>query len=124
MQYLDDRRARGFNTVLVNLIEHQFANSPPANRYGQQPFLTPGNFSTPNDAYFAHAEWVVDQAAQRGMLVLLAPVYLGYGGGNEGWYQELKANGTTKCRQYGRYVGQRFASTRTSSGSTGATPRR
>jgi uncharacterized repeat protein (TIGR01451 family) len=106
-QYLDDRRARGFNTVLVNLIEHHFGG--PVNRYGKGPFLTPGDFSTPDDAYFAHADWVISQAAQRGILVLLAPMYLGYQGGNEGWYQEMLANGTNKCRQYGRYVGERYA---------------
>ena len=108
-QYLNDRQARGFNTLLVNLIEHFYSAAPPANRYGQQPFLTAGNFSTPNEAYFAHADWVIDQAAQRGMLVLLAPMYLGNGGNIEGWYGELKANGLAKCRQYGRYVGQRYA---------------
>lgn len=108
-QYLDDRRSRGFNAVLVNLIEHKFATAPPANRYGQQPFLTPGDFSTPNDAYFANCETVVQMAWQRGMLVLLAPMYLGYQGGDQGWYQELKTNGPAKALAYGRYVGQRFA---------------
>jgi hypothetical protein len=109
VQYLDSRRAAGFTTILVNLVEHQFAAAAPANGYGQQPFLSRGDFSTPNAAYFDHAEWVVGQAAERGLLVLLAPMYLGYQGGSEGWYQELKANGTTKSREYGRYVGQRFA---------------
>lgn len=108
-QYLDDRRNRGFNTVLVNLIEHKFAAAPPANAYGEVPFLTAGDFSTPNPDYFAHAEWVVEQAYLRGMLVLLAPMYLGYQGGDQGWYQELKANGQAKALAYGRYVGQRFA---------------
>jgi hypothetical protein len=106
-QYLDDRKSRGFNTVLVSLIEHYFGG--PANRYGEAPFLTPGDLATPNEAYFAHADWVIDQAAQRGMLVLLAPLYLGYQGGQEGWYQEMLQNGTSKCLDYGRYLGQRYA---------------
>ena len=33
--YLRDRRARGFNTLLVNLIESRFATNAPANAYGQ-----------------------------------------------------------------------------------------
>lgn len=111
-QYLDDRRARGFNTVLVNLIEHKFADQAPANRYGQQPFLVAGDFSQPNDAYFDNAEWVVSQAELRGILVLLAPMYLGFTGSDEGWYNELVANGPVKARAYGAYVGRRFAAHR------------
>ena len=36
--YLDDRRARGFNTILVSLIETRFAVNAPANAYGELPF--------------------------------------------------------------------------------------
>ncbi len=108
-QYLSDRHSRGFNAVLVNLIEHKFATNAPANAFGQAPFSTPGDFSTPNADYFDHAEWVVAQAGQRGMLVALVPMYLGFNGGDQGWYQELVANGVTKAESYGRYVGQRFA---------------
>jgi len=108
-QYLEDRRQRGVNTVLVELIEHQFADDAPRNRAGEAPFLTAGDFATPNDDYFDHAVAVVDLAAAKGMLVLLTPSYMGYPSTAEGWYAEMVANGTTKLRNYGRYVGQRFA---------------
>src|SRR5919198_3082123 len=52
IRYLDDRRAKGFNTVLVNLIEHLFSKDPPRDLAGREPFSTPGNLGTPNDAYF------------------------------------------------------------------------
>ena len=39
-QYLDDRASRGFNTLLVNLIENRFASNPPRNAYGDAPFLS------------------------------------------------------------------------------------
>jgi hypothetical protein len=109
-QYLDDRRARGFNTLLVNLIEHHFSNNPPKNAYGQAPFLTPGDYGTPNEQYFAHVDWVIQRAADKGFLLLLVPSYLGYGGGDQGWYQEMVANGSTKLREFGRYLGRRYAS--------------
>lgn len=108
-QYLDDRRARGFNTLLVNLIEHKFSNNPPKNAYGHGPFLIPGDYSTPNEQYFTHADWVIQHAGEKGFLVLLVPSYLGYNGGDQGWYQEMLANGTTKLREYGRYLGRRYA---------------
>jgi len=107
-QYLDDRQARGFNTLLVNLLEHKFGSNAPNNAYGEGPFLTPGDFSRPSEAYFAHADWVLNRAAQKGFLVLLVPSYLGYGGGPEGWYSDMLSNGSTVLRDYGRYVGRRY----------------
>jgi hypothetical protein len=105
--YLEDRRCKGFNSIIVNLIEHKFHG--PVNRYGQLPFLVPGDFSTPNEAYFAHADWVIRKAGEKGILVFLAPIYLGYIGTDEGWVEEALANGPVKCRAWGRYVGKRYA---------------
>lgn len=107
-EYLENRRQKGFNAVLVNLIEHHFADEPPSNVYGDPPFLTPGDFSTPNERYFAHAACVISMAAERGMLVMLAPSYLGHAGGDQGWYAEMKATGPAGLRSYGRYVANRF----------------
>ena len=106
-KYLEDRRSKGFNSVIVNLIEHQFRG--PVDRYGQNPFTVPGDFSTPNEKYFAHADWVIRKAAEKGIQVFLAPVYLGYIGTNEGWVKEVLANGPEKSRDWGRYVGKRYA---------------
>ncbi len=106
--YLEDRRQRGFTLVMVNLIEHQFSSDPPNNRNGDAPFLTPGDYSTPNAAYFSHADAVLDIAEAKGLVVLLTPSYLGYGGGNEGWYQEMLANDLTTLRNYGRWLGTRY----------------
>lgn len=62
--YLENRRLKGFNTLMVNLIEHKFHG--PVNREGEGPFATPGDFSTPNEKYFAHADWVIRKAAEKG----------------------------------------------------------
>ena len=107
-QYLINRHRKGFNSIIVNLIEHYGADNPPFNRYGDPPFTIPGDFSTPNPAYFAHADWVLKKAAQYGIQVFLVPSYLGSQGGIEGWYQEMLANGTVKLRDYGRFLGQRY----------------
>lgn len=105
-RYLDNRQRKGFNAIIVNLIEHQFHG--PVNRYGEGPFTTPGDFSTPNEKYFARADRVIRQASDKGIQVFLAPVYLGYPGTKEGWIEEVLANGVEKCRAWGRYVGQRY----------------
>lgn len=107
--YLDDRARRGFNAILVNLVEHKFATRAPANAAGVAPFRIPGRFDTPDDAYFDHAVWVVQRAAERGILVLLSPTYAGTGGGDEGWYQDMVATGAAGMARYGRYIAARFA---------------
>ena len=50
----------------------------------------------------------MDRAASKGMAVLLVPAYLGYQGGDEGWYGEMVASGVTKMTTYGQYLGNRY----------------
>jgi hypothetical protein len=107
-QYLRNRKDKGFNAVNVELIEHRFCKKPPLNEAGDAPFTTPGDFSTPNEKYFAHADWVIRKAAENGIQVLLYPIYLGYKGTDEGWVEEALANGPEKCLDYGRYLGKRY----------------
>ncbi len=107
-EYLKDRRQKGFNTIIVSLIEHKFCTHPPRNLAGDGPFTTPGDFSTPNEKYFAHADWVIRKAAANGIQVLLFPIYLGASGSDEGWVEEALANGPEKCLAYGRYLGKRY----------------
>src|SRR5262249_11542249 len=90
-KYLADRQSRGFNTILVSLIEHQFSRNAPRNYYKHAPFAENGNFSKPNEAYFADADWILKRARDRGFLVLLAPAYLGVNGDDQGWYKPMQA---------------------------------
>jgi hypothetical protein len=107
--YLRDRKSKGFNAVLVNLIEHKFAAHAPSDLQGNAPFGSVNDFTTENEAYFAHADRVIRLAAENGITVLLAPIYLGYPGLDEGFYEETKANGPERCLAYGRYLGRRYA---------------
>ncbi|HEX2521776.1 MAG TPA: DUF4038 domain-containing protein, partial [Terriglobia bacterium] len=53
-------------------------------------------------------DWVLRRAADEGVVMMLAPIYLGYKGTDEGWYQEVRLNAEAKCRDYGRYLGRRY----------------
>lgn len=108
-QYLANRAEKGFNSIIVNLIEHKF--NGPINRYGQAPFTVPGDLTTPNEKYFEYADWVIDKAGEYGIQVLLAPIYLGYPHpvDDDGWFYEALATGVEGCREWGRYVGRRYA---------------
>jgi hypothetical protein len=112
--YMEDRRSKGFNTIIVELMEHTTAAFGAADVNGNRAFTTalPGStypdFSVPNDTYFAHVDEIVQIAAARGILVLFTPAYLGYQGGSEGWYKEMVANGVNKLTAFGNYVGNRY----------------
>ena len=109
-RYLEDRQKRGFNSIIVNLIEHKFCDSPPRTRAGLAPFSKPGDFSTPNRKYFDFAAKVIEKANRQGIVVWLFPAYLGFGGGDEGFFREIKTGGKEKLRSYGAFIGQRFRS--------------
>ncbi len=106
--YLSDRNQRGFNTLLVSLIEYRFSRNAPANAYGDPPFLGERGFISPNPAYFDHAEWILDRACELGFVVLLTPAYAGVNGGSEGWYADMVAAGSQALHDYGRWIGARF----------------
>ena len=126
--YLANRAAKGFNTLLVELVERKArAGSPaPANKAGALPFVKQlggaaytgatvlADLSTPNDAYFAYVDSVLAKLAAQNMVALLTPLYVGYGGdltpgvNNEGWSAEMNANSSAQCYAYGQYVGDRY----------------
>jgi hypothetical protein len=105
--YLANRQLLGFNTILVSLIERKFATLAPANARGVSPFTGPA-FRSPNEAYFAFADSIIRAAAQKGMLVLLAPLYLGNGCRDQGWCAEVQAATPADLTAWGRYVGTRY----------------
>jgi len=118
--YLEDRRQKGFNSVTVNLIEHWFNRNKTAypgssyNQYGQFPFMnflsdSIPDFTTPNDKYFAHVDTIIHIALKKRIQVMMTPSYTGYINLKEGWYKEVVANGKERCREYGRYLGKRYA---------------
>jgi len=106
--YLEDRRVKGFNTVLIELINHLDGPSGINNAYNIAPFNVPGDFSTPNDAYFTYIDAVLQKALSKNLLVIAFPAYLGYTGTNEGWMAEMITSGATKCAAYGTYLGNRY----------------
>ena len=97
-RYLDDRKARGFNSIIINLIEHKFCTHPPKTRIRADPVPEAGRFLGSPGHLFDFAHSVVKKANDRGLVVWLFPAYLGYGGKDEGWFQETKASGKANLR--------------------------
>jgi hypothetical protein len=127
--YLDDRKAKGFNTVLtywgtsVDYVTNNTTCPGALGAGGARPFLldASGNpwdgamatpdFSTPNEAYFAWIDTVVAEAASRNMVVLFGAMYLGYANGaSDGWWQALTNSKNTQavCFAFGQFLGNRY----------------
>jgi Protein of unknown function (DUF4038)/Putative collagen-binding domain of a collagenase len=102
--YFADRQAHGFNTVWINLLCAAYTGGRvDGTTYdGIGPFTTPGDLSTPNEAYFARADDMIRLAAKYGLVVLLDPAETG------SWLTTLSSNGVTKDRAYGQYLGDRY----------------
>jgi len=105
--YLIARQAQGFNTILVELIEPEF--SGPRDRAGDLPFPEGRPFEDPSPAYFAHARAVIELALDHHFLVLLAPAYLGYDCGREGYCRQMLETPDATLEAYGRYVARLLA---------------
>lgn len=111
LDYLSDRKKKKFN-VIQTLLAGMLGEK---NIFDQKPFEDPRDFSTVNNAYFDHVEWVIQRADSMGLLVGMAPLWAGccgegYGGkGAVDSTSILDVNGTDKVKQFGEYIGKRFA---------------
>jgi hypothetical protein len=132
--YLEDRKAKGFNTVLMFLTDpYKYRRGSPApaalGAGNALPFLKnssggtwdgdptfrrfDADFSSPNPAYFAWIDTMLNEAASRGILIVLTTCYLGYNNGvADGWWQTLNNRVNTQAMSYsfGQYLGERYKS--------------
>lgn len=115
--YLQSRAALGVNSIIVTIPEGHYCDScrdedGPQDYYGNKPFLTKNKFTTPNEAYFEHADWVIRKAGEYGMQVLISPMYTGYDSKKletDGWYAAVLNDNTAEdCRWYGEWIGNRY----------------
>jgi len=102
--YLENRRERGFTVIqAVALAELDGLNTP--NAEGERP-LTENDPTQPNEAYFAHIDWVIRKAEEKGLFIGLLPTWgdkwnLKWGVGPVVFTPE-------NAEVYGRFLGQRY----------------
>jgi hypothetical protein len=126
--FIDDTAARGYSAVELHVVNHDPRGSnPPFTDSGILPFtnrldgtpwsgsLSYGNinreapdFTTANEAYWSSVDELVSYSESKGILVFLFPAYVGYAGGEQGWMQEMAANGPTKMQSYGTWIATRY----------------
>jgi len=108
--YIDDTATRGFNTLLVSIIEDFYSDNTPAevNVNGDNPFNPINDFASPNEAYWQHVDAVVLYAKNLGITFFCVPSYIGFS--NDGWAAELDAATQADLISYGEFLGARYAS--------------
>lgn len=111
--YLNDRQARGFNSIIFECMEHLFSSQTPAYRNAQSgadPFTSMTDFASPNDAYWRTVDRIVNGAYARGIACIMAFAYLGYNGeaSEEGWMQEVNAESDADLQAYGAFLARRY----------------
>jgi hypothetical protein len=109
-QYLSARAGQGFNAILFNAIEHYFSSQSPAyrNASGYDPFTSMTDFASPNENYWRTVDFIVNRAKALGIVCVINPAYLGYGGGQEGWNTEITAESAGDLQTYGAWLARRY----------------
>jgi hypothetical protein len=108
--YLADRASRGINCLWVNLFDVRPVEGRPDGSLlnGTKPFTKtiPGthyyDLTTPNEAYFAHVDQIIQIAAKDDIVLMIDPLE------TAGLLPTALANSPTRCRSYGRYLGHRY----------------
>lgn len=109
--YFAERKRQGYTAIQVQLTG--FLNQP--DLAGRLPFDGDHDFTRPNEAFFRHVEAYLDLALSHGLLVAIAPLWscccgTGWAGTFEdGSPRPLNRQGPAVAREFGRWVGQRFA---------------
>jgi hypothetical protein len=127
--FIDDSVAKGFNAIEFHVVNHDDRgnDAPYGNGGTVLPFLkrldgatwtgsiSYGNaaneapdFSTPNEAYWSFVDGLLAYAQSKGVLCFMFPAYWGFGGGQQGWGVEIKANGASKMGAYGTFISTRY----------------
>ncbi len=99
---MDDRIAKGFNTLFLELLDD--ANIPSVDAHGVVAFDPPTDVTRPVEAYWDYAEQVMDEAEKRGLFVIQNSIWFGAGKGL--WRHHITP---ANCRVYGEFIARKFA---------------
>jgi len=102
--FFSNRRSHGFNAVWINLLcrKGTGGRADGSTYDGIKPFKTADDLSTPDDAYFARCDRMIELAAADELLVILDPCE------TIDHLKVMVANGPQKCRAFGQYLGERY----------------
>ncbi len=104
-KYLENRRAKGFTVIqAVALAELDGLNTP--NAEGNKP-LYDNDPLKPDEAYFAHVDWIIKKAGEKGLFIGLLPTW-GDKVDPMKWGKGPKIFNPENGYQYGQWIGKRY----------------
>jgi hypothetical protein len=104
-KYLENRRSKGFTVIqAVALAELDGLNTP--NAEGQKPLIN-NDPTKPNEKYFAHMDWVIKKAEEKGIFIGLLPSW-GDKWNKSTWGMGPEIFTPENARIYGKYLGNRY----------------
>lgn len=126
--FINDSVNRSYNAIEMHVIDHDPRGSnPPFAGNGALPFLKrldgagwggalsygdisaeAPDFSTPNETYWAFVDSFLAYCESKGVLVFFFPAYMGFDAGEQGWGQEIVANGANRMQTYGAFLANRY----------------
>jgi hypothetical protein len=104
-KYLENRRAKGFTVIqAVALAELDGLNTP--NAEGNKALIDNDPLK-PNEAYFAHVDWVIKKAQEKGIFIGLLPTW-GDKVDPNSWGKGPKIFNKENAFKYGQWIGNRY----------------
>ncbi len=103
-KYLENRRQKGFTVVqAVILAELDGLNIP--NAEGERPLINNDPLK-PNERYFAHIDWVIRKAEEKGIFIGLLPTWGDKW--NKKWGIGPEIFNPENAKKYGQFLGKRY----------------
>ncbi len=99
---LDDRKAKGFNTLFLEFLDD--SRIPSRDAHGNVAFQPETDITRPVEAYWRYADTVMEEATERGFFVIMSELW--YGAGKGLWMHHVTAD---SAKVYGRFIGKRYA---------------
>ena len=104
-EYLQDRAGKGFTVIqAVVLAELDGLNTP--NAYGDKPLIN-NDPAKPNEAYFKHVDFIVNEAAKRGLIIAMLPTW-GDKWNKDKWGMGPEIFTPRNAALYGEWLGKRY----------------
>ncbi|TIC21872.1 hypothetical protein E3Q12_03076 [Wallemia mellicola] len=102
--YLSDRAEKGFNIIQAVAVA-ELNGTTHSNYYNQLPLVNQDP-TQPIEEYFEYVDYVIDRAADYGILVALVPTWGRYV--NCGWRGEPKLFNVENAKEFGRFISNRY----------------
>ncbi len=106
-KYLTNRTKNGF-TVIQAVVIAELDGLRTPNAYGYTPFHDMDS-RRPNEAYFAHVDYIVNKAESLGLYIGMLPAWGRWVGGADGDRPDSNFFNAENAADYGRFLARRYA---------------